>query len=383
MVTTWNSRGHQPSNKQLITILSRLFLYGDSHLYNNNNTQLSTRPHTKEQSLHTSLLYTLRMTISPYYPQKQKTPVQRNSTLYKACTLALPTQLHSPKQVRVYLSDLLIQIILSWAFSCHLYNPHLPFNQQQNTIIHFLIKTSLPRPLLSTTLCHVKEHLLILASMKQLNRAQVNSRCKSKYHSNLFICWLVDPTDNSSLDSFPADPDDPPDLPDPPDHVDRPYVTKQQEQQQEKPYATKQQEQQQEKTSRHSKQQEQGFHPNPLSTDPDHICPNNCYPPCNKQCLVCRFFWFHHPSLHCQWTNTRITRSCTPRTFLHSPIQFDFCQDDLEKMKLETTQDDSSSSSSSSSYSQSTTSSLSSTSSQTKKIYPRNRHTIAISAQKD
>ena len=94
--------------------LAPFFVLRFSFVYNNNNQFLH---HTKEQSLHTLLLSlnhppilspsnpfdhhllirlpllsqsTAGMTISPYYPRKQKTPVQRNSTLYKACTLALP-----------------------------------------------------------------------------------------------------------------------------------------------------------------------------------------------------------------------------------------------------------------------------------------------------
>jgi hypothetical protein len=42
--------------------------------------------------------------------------------------------------------------------------------------------------------------------------------------------------------------------------------------------------------------------PNPAPNTPVRkSCPKHCHPSCNISCLICSFFYYHHPSPVCQW----------------------------------------------------------------------------------
>ena len=268
--------------------------------------------------------------------------------------------------------DLLIQTILSWEFSCHIFNPLEPFNRQQKSVIQFLLTTPLPPPLFAgTAIRFVQENLRIYSSTKQLDKAQADSKYIVKYKS-IPLCSkkiiqeqeeqnttpLHTPTQTYALDILHTT-DVPTNATGPHPNEDC-YIPCPPEEDSSIPCTP-----------------DPSFqHSIPVTESLDQTCPHQCHPPCNTQCLVCQFFSFHHPSPHCEWTNTRTTRSCTPRSYLYRPVHIDFCHEDLQKMKMEiapTPYDVSSCSSLS--YSQSSTSSVSSTSSKLEPKKPSKKPT--------
>ena len=94
-------------------------------------------------------------------------------------------------------------------------------------------------------------------------------------------------------------------------------------------------------------------------------CSRNCNPSCNADCFICHLFNWHHPSVPCVWANTRESRSTLPHNTsydLRPSFEFEFCFEDLEKMRSkdpDTTKKFNPEDASQSSYSQSSTSTTS------------------------
>jgi hypothetical protein len=70
--------------------------------------------------------------------------VGKKTMLYRACklTLALPKS-YDPK-VAGYLVNHLVTLIFFWVKHCGTYNPNVPFQRQQNHLVHFLSTLPLP-----------------------------------------------------------------------------------------------------------------------------------------------------------------------------------------------------------------------------------------------
>lgn len=67
-------------------------------------------------------------------------------------------------------------------------------------------------------------------------------------------------------------------------------------------------------------------------------CPENCSPSCNKDCLICSYFQYHHPSELCLWSATtrRNRAAATGHDYNPPEKEFEFNLDDKEKLDAET-----------------------------------------------
>ena len=93
------------------------------------------------------------------------------SILFKACSqsLAFPSHYIQKKKHTRFLVDLLVYIVLSWAFSFGVYNPQANYPPQQRTVHHFIMKCPQVPPPLTDSIIFLRGHLKILLQSQSLS----------------------------------------------------------------------------------------------------------------------------------------------------------------------------------------------------------------------
>jgi hypothetical protein len=108
--------------------------------------------------------------------------VRRNTILYRACSMSINVPATTTKKGKRLLTDHLLHLVLTWAYSGGSYNPQCAFKQQEQQVFQFLLHEPIPSSMINPVLL-VRLNLLHIFSIRrfvdssgvrQLRKAQRN-----------------------------------------------------------------------------------------------------------------------------------------------------------------------------------------------------------------
>ena len=232
---------------------------------------------------------------------RKRFEIHRGSIVYRACAraLSLPHGINNTYATRII--DHLVMVVVSVATSHGAIHSNLNLRNQQDNLVQFLLYTPWST---GEALYLVSFHLAHMLHQKKCRRAIENyyfhlSRQRDipkqsflKFDDNIsgddFNSLSPLPNVTTNLPSLCSNP--PPSLP----------------------------------TTIHIT----------TTASPPPCCQQNCLPPCNTNCILCKFFSYHHPCEHCEWAEGRSRRPTNTPEYNRQFI-FHFCMDDKRKIDEE------------------------------------------------